>query len=201
MLLETAAGKLDETERGYFASMIRAGGRMDALITDLLAYTRLARQDVSLQNLDLEAVVDRVLGEMREGLSTKRAEVSVERPLPKVLAHPLLLGQAISNLVSNAAKFVPPGRQPQIRIGAQDRNGRVRLWIQDNGIGISPEYHQRIFRVFERLHSGAEFPGTGIGLAIVRRAAERMSGAVGVESEEGKGSRFWLDLGPGGGPA
>jgi signal transduction histidine kinase len=198
MLLETAASKLDETERGYYAAMIRAGGRMDALISDLLAYTRLTRQEVSLQELDPGVVVDRVLDELRPDLIAKRADVSVARPLPKVLAQPVLLGQALANLISNAAKFVAPGQRPRIRIGAESGNGRVRLWVEDDGIGIAPQYQGKLFKVFERLNPATDYPGTGIGLAIVRRAAERMSGTAGVESQEGKGSRFWLDLGAGG---
>jgi len=98
------------------------------------------------------------------------------------------------NLLANGIKFVPSDRAPEVRVRADARDGRVRLWVEDNGIGIAPEHHERIFRVFERLHPATNYPGTGIGLAIVRKAMERMGGRVGVESELGRGSRFWIEL-------
>jgi signal transduction histidine kinase len=111
-----------------------------------------------------------------------------------VIGHGPTLAQVLANLVANAIKFVPPERTPDVRIQAEPRDGRVRLWVEDNGIGIALEHHERIFRVFERLHRAAEYPGTGIGLAIVRKAMERMGGGSGLESEPGRGSRFWIEL-------
>jgi signal transduction histidine kinase len=95
--------------------------------------------------------------------------------------------------LGNALKFVPPNVSPHVRIHAES-DGLVRLWVEDNGIGIKPEYHHRIFRVFERLHTANQYPGTGIGLAIVQKGVERMGGRVGVESAPGGGSRFWIEL-------
>ena len=112
----------------------------------------------------------------------------------KVLGHEALATQCLSNLLDNAVKFVAPGVHPQVRVWTEPRANRVRVWVEDNGIGVSKEYHERIFRMFERLHANERYPGTGIGLAIVRKAVERMGGQAGVESEPGKGSRFWLDL-------
>jgi signal transduction histidine kinase len=112
----------------------------------------------------------------------------------QVVAHPTTLAQAVANLLSNAVKFVAPGTRPRVRVWAEESEGWVRLWVEDNGIGIAPDDHERIFRVFERLHGVDVYPGTGIGLAIVRRGVERMGGRVGVESELGKGSRFWIEL-------
>jgi C4-dicarboxylate-specific signal transduction histidine kinase len=94
----------------------------------------------------------------------------------------------------NALKFVAPGTRPQVRLWAEERDEGVRLWVEDNGIGIAPEHHERIFHIFERLHGWDAFPGTGVGLAIVRHGVERMGGRAGVESEVGKGSRFWVEL-------
>jgi signal transduction histidine kinase len=97
--------------------------------------------------------------------------------------------------LDNAVKFVAPGVKPQVRIRGETSNGSVRLWFADNGIGIDQEARQRLFEMFQRVHNNyQEYEGTGIGLAIVRKAAERMNGRVGVESEPGKGSRFWLQL-------
>jgi signal transduction histidine kinase len=100
----------------------------------------------------------------------------------------------VENLVSNAIKFVPPGVVPLVRIRAQRENGFVRLYVMDNGIGIKPQHHERIFEVFERLHGIEAYPGTGIGLAIVRKGIERLEGRVGLSSTPGQGSQFWIEL-------
>lgn len=115
-----------------------------------------------------------------------------------MIAHRSTLLQVIINLIGNAIKFVAPNTQPEIDIfveEAQQNSQRwIRLWIVDNGIGIAPEHQERVFRVFERLHGAESYPGTGIGLAIVRKGLERMGGQVGVESQLGHGSRFWIAL-------
>ena len=100
----------------------------------------------------------------------------------------------MTNLLTNAIKFVPVGTIPQVRVRTESRNGRVRLWIEDNGIGIKPQYQHRIFGTFERLHPETHYEGTGIGLSIVRKAVDRMGGTVGVESDGITGSQFWLEL-------
>jgi signal transduction histidine kinase len=108
------------------------------------------------------------------------------------MGNPALLTQCFSNLLNNALKFVPPGRTPAIRIFAQDLGRHVRIWVQDNGIGIEKEHQAKIFLMFHRLSHAYE--GTGIGLALVKKAVERMHGEVGVESQPGQGSRFWFEL-------
>jgi signal transduction histidine kinase len=120
--------------------------------------------------------------------------VSVADSLPEVAAHLATLVVVINNLVSNALKFMPAGMQPQVRISAEQTGSSVRLWVQDNGIGIDPANQEKIFNAFTRLHRRQQYPGTGLGLAIVRKGAERMGGRAGVESEPGKGSRFWVEL-------
>jgi signal transduction histidine kinase len=114
--------------------------------------------------------------------------------MPTVQAHRTTLSQVLSNLVSNALKFVALGVKPKVRIRSEIRGGRNLLWVEDNGIGIAPEFHARIFKVFERLYKAEEYPGTGIGLAIAARGMERMGGKIGVESEPGHGSRFWIEF-------
>jgi signal transduction histidine kinase len=111
-----------------------------------------------------------------------------------VLGDRRLLGQALENYLSSAVKFVARGVSPKVRVRAERRGSRVRLWVEDNGIGVPPEYRDRIFRLFERLHTVQEYPGTGVGLAIVHRAADRRGGGIGVEGEPGKGRRFWIEL-------
>jgi len=193
ILDEAGAAGSDPTT--YARRIVEAAEHMDALIGDLLSYSRVTRADLDLEPLDLDAVVDDVLAHLPD--LDARADVRVTRNgdgMPRVIGHRATLFQALTNLVSNALKFVPPGTRPSVRIRVERREGRVRLWVEDNGIGIAPEHHERIFRVFERLHGRERYPGTGVGLAIVRKAAERMGGATGVESRAGAGSRFWIEL-------
>jgi signal transduction histidine kinase len=110
------------------------------------------------------------------------------------MGHRFLLEQCLSNLINNATKFVSPGVTPEVRIRTESRGNQVRLWIEDNGIGIDASYHHKIFSMFERVGDLHRYEGTGIGLAIVHRAVQRMGGACGVESAPGQGSRFWVDL-------
>jgi signal transduction histidine kinase len=115
-----------------------------------------------------------------------------------VLGHEAFLTQCISNLLSNAVKFVAPGVKPKVVVCTKPFGEEVRLWVEDNGIGIPVENQKQIFGIFQRLHGHTAYPGTGIGLAIVQKAVERMGGRVGVESALGKGSKFWLQLKRGG---
>ncbi len=126
--------------------------------------------------------------------STAAAGCCVEPGLPAVAGHFPTLVQIVTNLLSNALKFVPPGQQPRVRIFGEQRAATVRLWIEDNGIGIAPQHHERIFQVFERLHGVETYAGSGIGLAIVRRGIERIGGQAGVESADDQGGRFWIEL-------
>jgi len=122
------------------------------------------------------------------------AKMIIEPELLDVMGHPFLLEQCLSNLINNATKFVSPGVMPEVRLRTEPRAGRVRLWIEDNGIGIEASYHRKIFSMFERVGDLHRYEGTGIGLAIVHRAVQRMGGDCGVESAPGLGSRFWVDL-------
>ncbi|HEX2642120.1 MAG TPA: ATP-binding protein [Thermoanaerobaculia bacterium] len=188
---------LDATGRDYTRRIVAAAGRMDLLIGDLLAYSRMDKEEVILRPVDLEGVVDEAASALADDLRARRGQISIERPLPPVLAHRPLLLQIVANLLGNAIRFVAPGVPPQVRVSAElptPEGTIVRVWVEDNGIGIAPEHHRRIFEVFERLHGTEEYPGTGIGLAIVRKGVERMEGSVGVESSVAAGSRFWIEL-------
>lgn len=191
---EYAGQPLDETGRDYARRILDGSQRMDRQIQDLLSYSHLSRMEITLEPVDLDDVADQVMDQAAGPIAECKAEVVVEKPLSRAVGHPFLLCQALGNLVSNALKFIPAGVGPRVRVRSERRADRVRVWVEDNGIGIAPEYQARIFKIFERLHRPEQFPGTGIGLAVVRRAVERMGGAVGVESAEGKGSRFWIEL-------
>ena len=194
LLIEEVGGRLEPTEREYLQRMVSASQRMDALMRDLLAYSRLSREDVVVRPLDTRLVVREAQDLLQAELDDRKAVLEVAEPLLPVLGHHSTLVQAVANLLSNAAKFVATGVRPQVRVRTERQDGLVRLWVEDNGIGIPPASQEKIFRVFERLNGVGVYPGTGFGLAIVRRAVDRMGGAAGVVSQAGEGSRFWIDL-------
>jgi signal transduction histidine kinase len=167
---------------------------MERLLGDLLEYSKLSQAEIKLSEVDLSKAVAEALALLDEEIRRKNADISVDESLPPVLGHPATVVLIISNLVSNALKFVPNGVTPQISISAQEVEGFATLSVRDNGIGIAKTDLSKLFGIFQRLHGKQTYPGTGLGLAIVRRGAERMGGSVGVESEVGKGSRFWLQL-------
>ena len=193
-LVEDYSPKLDEVGCEYARRIAKSSQRMDQLIQDLLTYGRLAHVELPKVWLSLEEKTDAVLAHFADDIKRLKADVCLRRPLPKILANPTVLEQVLSNLISNALKFVPGDSTPQIEIGASETERMVRVWVKDNGIGIAPEHHGRIFQVFEKLHDTAQYRGTGIGLAIVSKGIERMGGKFGVESEAGKGSCFWFEL-------
>lgn len=197
-LLEDFATELGAQGRDYASRVVAAAARMDELIQDLLAYSRLSRTDMALADVPLDEAVESILLRMQGVIGDRRAAITVDKPLPTVRAHRATVQQCLINLVNNALKFTAPGAAPDIRIRAEPHGARIRCWVEDHGIGIAPEHHERIFRVFERLHGSETYPGTGIGLAIVKKGVERMDGQVGVESVLGQGSRFWFELRAGG---
>jgi len=193
-LLEDYADCLDEQGRDYARRIVAAAQRMDGLIEDLLQYSRLSRMHVEFHPVSLEQVISSVLTQLEGEIRAREAEVKVVPPFPEVLGHRSILEQVLGNLLSNALKFVPKEVRPHVRLWAEPRKRWVRIWVEDNGIGIAPEHQRRIFRIFERLHGVETYPGTGIGLALVQKGIERLGGRCGVESEVGKGSRFWVEL-------
>ncbi|MEG4210015.1 CHASE3 domain-containing protein [Microcoleus sp. S13_B4] len=229
-LLEDYRELLDELGQEYAQQIVNSGQQLEELIQDLLAYSRLSRTDLSMQVLDLESVVAEAIAMVKADAKSRHAQISVRWPLPAVIAHRVTLVQVITNLLTNAIKFVE-GTPPQVQIWAEEieqpQEGEtesntvgklesetvgqwehsqllmassllpvriIRLWVEDNGLGIALEHQKRIFRVFERLHGIEAYPGTGIGLAIVKKGVDRMGGQVGVESQVGQGSRFWIQL-------
>jgi signal transduction histidine kinase len=193
MLQEECLSSLGESGREYLQRISTAASRMDQLITDALSYSKAVRLELAMTAIDpirlLRGMIDSY-----PMFQPPKARIELIDGIPPVLANEAGLTQCFSNLLSNAVKFVTPGTTPHVRIRAERQPDSLRLWFEDNGIGIPPAMQPRLFRMFQRLSKTYE--GTGIGLALVRKVAERMGGRVGVESEPGKGSRFWIDLKP-----
>jgi PAS domain S-box-containing protein len=189
---------LDDAGREYTQMLIDSAGQMDGLIRDLLSYSRLGRRDVQLSTVDVGAVVKQVWRELFPTFAEPYPKIIIDEPLPAVLAQRTILRQVLANLFNNAVKFVEPDTVSTIHVWAVVQDDWVQVWIADNGVGIAPRHQERIFRPFERLFGIEQYPGTGIGLAIVQRGIIRMGGEVGVESTLGEGSRFWFRLRRGG---
>ena len=194
VVLDEYASRLDENGQDCLRRIKAAAHRMDILVNDLLAYGQLTHVEVTAVPISLEYAVNKALQDLAPTIQARQAQINVERPLPTVVGNIALLNQVLVNLIDNALKFIPPERAPCITIHTKQENHRLRLCVSDNGIGIAPEYHGRIFELFARLHKPAEYSGTGIGLALVKKAMERMMGKVGVESALGEGSCFWLEF-------
>ncbi|HLZ36938.1 MAG TPA: PAS domain-containing protein [Mycobacteriales bacterium] len=193
-LLAERSGERLDAEGTEFLDFIRQGvDRMQELISALLAYSRVGTQPVSLGPVDTNELVDEVLQALRGKIDATGADVLVA-DLPVVTADRVQLGQVFQNLVANALTFVAPGVAPRISISAEPDTGGWRFVVADNGIGIKPEYRDKVFRMFQRLQAPDRYPGSGMGLAICKRIVERHGGSIDVEDNPGGGARFWFTL-------
>src|SRR5688572_12225624 len=193
-ITEDEGVRLTADSSGYLDQIKKATRRLDGLIRDLLAFTRAADVDLRIEMVPMERVVDYVLESLKDEIAARQAEVTVETPLPAVRGELNSLEQVVTHLMTNALKFVPPNVRPQVTIRATECGDHVRFSITDNGIGIAPEFHNRVFRMFERLDNARGYPGTGVGLPIVGKTIERLGGKVGLKSTAGHGSTFWFEL-------
>jgi len=205
--------RLDDTGRSYIKRISDAALRNDGLICDLLEFGRLAHAEMPMDNnIDLGRAVQRALDDLQEQIRAKRATIELGDKWPLVWANDSVLNQIITNLLTNSLKFVAPNSAPHIRIRAETsvppredgealkpQNGGVpaetiRLYIQDDGIGIPADVQSRLFQPFQRGTADPQYQGTGMGLAIVQKGAERLGGKVGFTSAPGKGTSFWVEL-------
>jgi PAS domain S-box-containing protein len=190
-LLEDHVDELKPEGASHLLRISAAARRLDSLIQDILLYTSVAREPLVLKEVPLETLLPEVIQTYHPD---QESRIHLQRPLPTVLGHEAFLSQIFSNLITNALKFVPPGEIPFVEIRSEEAGEMVKITVSDRGIGIAPQHLKAIFQVFGRVYSQSEYPGTGIGLAIVKRAVQRLGGDVGVDSELEKGSRFWLTL-------
>jgi PAS domain S-box-containing protein len=202
-LMDGQASKLGAQEADYVRRIANSARRMDMLLQDLLEYSRVSRASMPPTTVNLDGVVSEIVTLREREIEQIKANVEVKSPLGAVVAHMPTVQQILANLMDNGLKFVSKDTVPHLRVWSETvaSNGQsashqqfVRIWVEDNGIGIEKEFHEKIFGLFERLHPSHAFPGTGLGLAIVRKGVERMGGRVGLESQQDHGSRFWVEL-------
>jgi signal transduction histidine kinase len=210
VLMEECTECLKPSRLEYIRQIVDAAERMDKLITDALQYSGVVRQHFEPEPVDADALLRGMLKSYPE-FQPPHANIHIDTHLPVVLGNQAGLTQCFSNLLANAVKFVHPGQIPEVRVWAESvqsqqteegaiehapstLNPLVRIWFEDKGIGIEKQYHDKIWQMFQQLNKSYE--GTGIGLALVRKVVDRLGGKVGVESEPGHGSRFWIELKP-----
>jgi PAS domain S-box-containing protein len=194
LLLEDHADRLDEEGRAFLHNVRMAATQMSRLIDDLLAYSRLERRQLHTRRIELRPFVEDLVAQRGDEVRSRGAEVAVEVPAMVVSADRQGLSLAVRNLVENALKFTRDVPRPRVEIGGRPGDATCLLWVRDNGIGFDMKFHDRIFEAFQRLHRAEDYPGSGVGLAMVRTALHRMGGRAWAESEPGRGATFFVEI-------
>jgi len=194
MLERRYADKLDDEGREFIGFAREGAVRMDRLILDLLEYSRVGRIDRQLAPYPLDDLVDMAVKGLGVAIDEAKAQVEVAPDLPLVMANEEELVRLYLNLIGNALKYHHPNRNPVVRVGARRQGGEIMCWVSDNGIGIAPQYFERIFRIFQRLHGRGRYEGTGIGLAICKKIVERHGGRIWLDSTPDQGTTFFFTL-------
>ena len=192
LLRESWRGKLSEQDERFLRYVIEGGARMQAMTLDLLAYAKITDPEARGVAVELEGVLDEVMADLRVGLEAVGGTLSHD-PLPRVQGVRTEYRLVLRNLIGNAIKFHGPAAL-RIHVSVQTLEGGWRVAVEDNGIGFDPQYRERIFQVFRRLHTAQSYPGSGIGLALVKRIIEYRGGSVGADSTPGHGSNFWFTI-------
>ena len=193
MLKDRHADKFDGKAGQYFQFVYEGAARMSDLVQGLLAYSRVGAKDARKQPTSCHEAMDTALANLQTGIAESRARVTHD-DLPTVQAEPTQLTQLFQNLIGNAVKFHRDGEEPQIHVGCRRDDGHWVFQVRDNGIGIDPDHHEKVFLIFQRLHGRDKYPGTGIGLAICKKIVEQHGGKIWIESTVGQGSTFCFTL-------
>lgn len=193
ILLRDHADRLPKEPRDYLLRISKAADKLDSFVRDLLVYSRVAHDKMPIEEVEVGEILEDVIASS-PNFQPPLAHLGTHFPYHSVMANEILLAQCLTNLLTNACKFVKSGEKPSISIYDEKCDDAVRIYVEDHGIGIAEADRERVFNVFERLNPDKEYSGTGIGLSIVRKAVERMGGKVGVTSTPGGGSKFWLEL-------
>jgi len=193
LLMRRYGDKLDGDAREFTAFIVDGATRMKQLIEDLLAYSRVGTRDRNFKPAEAESSLRRALTNLRAAIQDSGATVTQDK-LPTIPCDEVQLAQLFQNLIGNALKFRKPDAAPAVHVGAADQGAEWEFTVRDNGIGIEPQYFERIFMVFQRLHDKGEYPGTGIGLAIVKKVVERHGGRIWVQSQPGAGTTFHFTM-------
>jgi PAS domain S-box-containing protein len=186
--------RLDDDGRLFIRNIRSSAAQMHQLIEDLLNYSRMERRSLQPVGIDLGALVQAVVGERAAEIERGGIRLVLELPQLEVRADRDGLALVLRNLLENALKFSRKTEAPQVVIGARAEGGRALVWVADNGIGFDMKFHDRIFDIFQRLQRAEDYPGTGVGLALVRKAMQRMEGRVWAESVPGAGAQFYLEI-------
>ncbi len=192
LLQQRYQGKLDERADEYIQLTVEAATRMQKLINDLLAYSRVGRRDNQFERIEIDKVLKSALANLTVAIRESEAVVTHD-PLPTLVVDSTQLAQVFQNLIGNGIKF-RGDRPPEVHIGALELDDAWRFEVRDNGIGIEPQYYERIFQIFQRLHGRNDYPGTGIGLSLCQKIVENHGGRIWIESEAGQGSRFYFTI-------
>ena len=193
LLMRRYGDKLDGDAKDFTAFIVDGATRMKQLIEDLLAYSRVGTRDKNFKPVDAESSLKRALTNLRAAIQDSGATVTQDK-LPTIPCDEVQLAQLFQNLIGNALKFRKPDVAPAVHVGAAEQGAEWEFMVRDNGIGIEPQYFERIFMVFQRLHDKGEYPGTGIGLAIVKKVVERHGGRIWVQSQPGAGTTFHFTM-------
>ena len=194
IIQEDFAPQLPDEARLYTTRISAAAHRLEELVENLLAYTRLGRRAIPPEPVSLDRLMAIVLSHMQSDIRHAQATVSVGNSLGVVIGHADTLELMMTNLISNAIKFTRAGEPANVAIESARANGHIRVSVRDRGIGVRHEDQAALFEPFGRLHSSQDYPGSGLGLALVARGAQRMGGRVGVSSDGVDGSEFWIEL-------
>lgn len=194
LLLEDHAAELNEEGRSFLETIHGSTEEMTQLIDDLLEYSRLERREFKPDRVEIGPLITAIVEQKKREATVSSIDFVVNVNGGSVVADPNGLTQSLRNYLDNAVKFSGKVSQPRIEIGSRETMNNCVVWVRDNGVGFDMKYHDRIFNIFQRLNTNAEYPGTGIGLAIVRKAMERMGGRAWAESQPGHGATFYLEI-------